>query len=341
MSGGPSYRMTDVSLPETAHFGPAVMDRLSATLRAPIRDLVARPSKRIRARMVEIGYALAGVREEREPASPLEAMRIGALADALEAIHSGSLIVDDIQDNSAERRGEPCLHHTLGSPLALNAGNTLYFWPFEWIRRLELPESLELKLYRMMHATLFRAHLGQALDLGAAIDAVEQSLVPSLCLAAIELKTGELMSLALGAGATLAGAEPERLATILSFGRRFGMALQMSDDLGNLSLPRGASKRMEDLRLLRPTWAWAFAAANSTEDVYKQFVLAARALPDDAPMELWLREQDFKTRARSAVAEHAHESLTSLRAHLVRPKRYGRALAALDQAFECIATSYG
>lgn len=39
-----------------------------------------------------------------------------------EFMHVGSLIVDDIQDVSEERRGGPCAHLKYGEPLCINAG---------------------------------------------------------------------------------------------------------------------------------------------------------------------------------------------------------------------------
>jgi geranylgeranyl pyrophosphate synthase len=47
-----------------------------------------------------------------------------------ELIHTGSLIIDDIQDQSELRRGRPSLYRTYGIDVAINAGNTLYFLPF-------------------------------------------------------------------------------------------------------------------------------------------------------------------------------------------------------------------
>lgn len=46
-------------------------------------------------------------------------------AAAIELLHNGLLIHDDIEDESEERRGRPTLHMLHGIPLALNAGDGL------------------------------------------------------------------------------------------------------------------------------------------------------------------------------------------------------------------------
>ena len=44
-----------------------------------------------------------------------------------ELIHNASLILDDIEDDSLKRRGEPCIHKKYGLDVAVNSGSLLYF----------------------------------------------------------------------------------------------------------------------------------------------------------------------------------------------------------------------
>ncbi len=46
-------------------------------------------------------------------------------AISIELLHNALLIVDDIQDESEERRGAPTLHRATGLPIALNVGSTM------------------------------------------------------------------------------------------------------------------------------------------------------------------------------------------------------------------------
>ena len=44
----------------------------------------------------------------------------------IEFIHNGTLIVDDIEDDSSFRRNEPALHLDYGVDYAINTGNLMY-----------------------------------------------------------------------------------------------------------------------------------------------------------------------------------------------------------------------
>lgn len=49
----------------------------------------------------------------------------------IELLHSASLVIDDIEDGSLQRRGEPCSHLVFGMDRAINAANLMYFLPFK------------------------------------------------------------------------------------------------------------------------------------------------------------------------------------------------------------------
>ena len=269
----------------------------------PLQDFLNRPGKNIRGRMVEVGYQLiSGL--GRQKFSPLAKARCEQCSYALEALHAGSLVVDDIQDGSKERRGSESLHLKYGVPIALNAGNWLYFWPFELISALELEVSQEIQIYKMFNKTLLRAHFGQALDLGSQMADLEQSKVFSVCMASLELKTGALMALALKTGAVLAGASREQLKLLHGFGHGFGVGLQMFDDLGR--------NKFEDLRLQRPSWIWAAAAKNCTPPEYQEFLKATRSLPDLTEINRFFSQSELLFKARAQASEHLNESLSQL-----------------------------
>jgi geranylgeranyl pyrophosphate synthase len=225
-------------------------EHVERVLLEPASEFLARAGKAFRARLVEIGWALGG---ETEPV-PV------ALPMALEILHAGSLIVDDIQDGSSHRRGSPALHRTIGTPLALNVGNWLYFWPFALIEELGLPPERELEVRRRITRVLSAAHFGQALDIGVPVHELDPGEVMPLVRSVSQLKTGRLMQLALSIGPAAAGASPERVAALERFGMALGVGLQMLDDLGNLIGVQDPTKRHEDIRLGRPTWAWAWLA---------------------------------------------------------------------------------
>jgi geranylgeranyl pyrophosphate synthase len=283
---------------------PAVETILMDVLLRPVADLTSNPGKRIRAQLVSFSYRLlSGDR----PLSMTAARRYRSCAEAIELIHAGSLIIDDIEDGSPVRRGRPALHTRCGMPLALNTGNWLYFWPVELLKGIGLGEDDLLFVYEHYHRTLLRAHFGQALDLGARVDTLAQDAVAEVCLASMRLKTGALMGFAALLGAALADASETLLSALDEFGRDLGVALQMFDDLGNIIGKCEPSKRYEDLTLSRPSWVWACAAQSSSTADYQKFVSAARKLPDADDLEGWME--------RHRLVQHTRQSA---RAHLVR-----------------------
>lgn len=318
-------------------FGGGVDDLLERVLLLPIRDLTGRGGKRIRGRLVELGYELADPR----PLSSLLSQRFCKMgAEIVELIHAGSLVVDDIEDGSKIRRGEPSLHQRYGLPIALNAGNWLYFWPLKLLQEMGLPKEKEVFLYRIYHRTLLRAHFGQALDVGLHIDTLEQERVAAICLSSMELKTGALTAFGLVMGAVLGGAPGELFPRLDEFGHGFGLALQMFDDIGNLKGGTDLSKRFEDLALRRPSWVWALAAKNYPGEVYRRFVAAVRSLPETNDLEGWLAQNDLIGRGMEQAREHLEMVYNRFEAGHnggLNPRAFSR-LRALGQSLE---KSYG
>lgn len=248
-------------------------DLWAGALEEPLFEMLSRPGKEFRGRLTSLAFRLAGGRGEPPPV-------LGAL---LELIHLGSMIVDDIEDGSLVRRGRPALHRMFGVPLALNAGNWLYFFPLELVGRLELPPAAELELRRRTTRTMLDCHYGQALDLGARLGEVPQRRIPDVALAISTLKTGRLMRLAAAAGAIVARGEPRVVEALATFGEQLGIGLQMLDDLGNLAGESAPQKRFEDLLHGRITWAWGWAAALLDEPAFLALEQEGRRVAGGAP----------------------------------------------------------
>jgi geranylgeranyl pyrophosphate synthase len=278
--------------------GAAVEDIIHDALLEPINDLTSNCGKRIRARLVALGYCL--VSDENQDSSPaVKQCRTGA--EIVELIHAGSLVVDDIEDGSQTRRGKPALHVRYGLPIALNAGNWLYFWPFELIKDLKLSSPTTLLVYEYYHRTLLRAHFGQALDLGSRVDKLLQARVPEVCLATMELKTGALMGFAMALGAAIVGVKQAIISVLDRFGCDLGVALQMYDDLGNVLGIREPSKQYEDLVLYRPSWAWACAAKSTLPNEYDRFVAAVNNLPTADEVDSWIDRHNLIQKMREGA----------------------------------------
>ena len=281
--------------------GGSVSDLLQPTLLEPVRYLTERSGKRIRGRLVTLAYKLA---HPSKVHSTMDRQRCRLGAQLLEMVHAGSLVVDDIEDGSEERRGQPTLNRKYGLPIALNAGNWLYFWPLHVLTQMGLSPQKELLIFRLYQRTLLRAHFGQALDLGVLIDSVEQKRIPDVCLASMELKTGALVAFSLLVGGILGDASENALTALDEFGHGFGISLQMYDDLGNVSGKKEPSKRFEDLASRRPGWVWACAAQNSSEEEFRKFAGAVGNLPDEKQVSNWLEDHALIEKGKRQTKEY-------------------------------------
>jgi geranylgeranyl pyrophosphate synthase len=239
------------------------------------RDILSRPSRQFRGRMCALAWRLADGSGEVPPALPF----------LIEVLHAGSLIIDDIEDGSRQRRGAPCLHVLHGTPLALNAGTWMYFWALELVQRVAIEPPRREALERALLDTMYGCHLGQSLDLSVAVGTLPREAVYRTVATTTALKTGALMELAARLGALAAGAPAARVESLARFGRRLGIGLQMLDDFGNLNAPQGAGgdgKALEDLRNGRPTWPWALAADALDDAAFARLQASMRALVEGA-----------------------------------------------------------
>lgn len=83
-----------------------------------------------------------------------------------ELVHTASLIIDDIEDESETRRGGPCVHRVVGVPTAINAGCAMYFWGETMLRDETRLTPVQLQeVYRMYFEMMRAGHAGQGLDI--------------------------------------------------------------------------------------------------------------------------------------------------------------------------------
>jgi geranylgeranyl pyrophosphate synthase len=313
---------------------------LRDSLLQPVGEIVGRPGKRVRGQLVRMCYRL--VSDEPAP-SLLASRRCQIGSEVIELIHAGSLIVDDIEDGSQVRRGAPALHLQYGIPVALNAGNWLYFWPFQLLKDMEISDDRLLMLYDRYHSTMLKAHIGQAIDLGAEVDRRLQVQVMPICLSSLKLKTGALMGFAALIGGAISDVASGLLNALHDFGCDLGVALQMFDDLGNLIGKCEPSKQYEDLALSRPSWVWACAATYMTAVDYSCFVDAVRQLPDATALETLLPKVGLVAQARASARDHLDRAFATLQERLEAADTVWSysAFKELRQLGEEIAIAYG
>jgi geranylgeranyl diphosphate synthase type II len=159
-------------------------------------------------------------------------------ACALEMIHTYSLIHDDLpaMDNDDYRRGKPTSHKVFGEGVAILAGDALLTEAFRLLGDRERmrdvpPERVLTVVCEIAEAAGFFGMVGgQVKDLLAEGGKVDLQTLYEIH----RRKTGALILVSLRAGAILAGAAEALLAPLSDYGRRIGLAFQITDDILNV-----------------------------------------------------------------------------------------------------------
>ncbi|KAI1295135.1 isoprenoid synthase domain-containing protein [Xylaria venustula] len=90
---------------------------------------------------------------------PQESLAI--ITKVVRMLHTSSLLIDDIQDNSQLRRGRPVAHNIFGVAQTINAGNYVYFLALKELQKLKNPaEAMDIYTTEMLYL-----HRGQGMDL--------------------------------------------------------------------------------------------------------------------------------------------------------------------------------
>lgn len=158
-----------------------------------------------------------------------------------ELMHVGSLIVDDVQDQSSVRRGGPAAHLLFGEAVALNAGTAAYFLGERLLRRSLVSDDKKLSLYDLYFEALRAGHAGQAIDLDGLHGFVDEVLttgdsraLEARVLAIHRLKTATPAASMARMGALAGGGSTEQIEAVGRYFEAVGLAFQMIDDVLNL-----------------------------------------------------------------------------------------------------------
>jgi len=140
--------------PPLWNFEPLAYNKVLAD---PVWDLISRNGKRWRPVFAKLLLSALGTNPK-----PYEEL----LFSITELHHTGSLIIDDIEDNSLIRRGEETIHLRYGKSTAINAANTLYFLPNLLLYEHPLLDrDQKYEINQLISGGLIQGHLGQGLDI--------------------------------------------------------------------------------------------------------------------------------------------------------------------------------
>jgi farnesyl diphosphate synthase len=190
------------------------------------------------------------------------------LATSVELLHCASLVVDDLpcMDNSPYRRDKASVHVKFGEATAVLAAFGLVAFAARSILETSChadyrPRLIEFQLAFLRSLDCSGLIAGQALDLQ-----LPRSSSACASCEISELKTVPLFSLSVLAGSLLAPLDANEKALLNCFGRAFGLAFQMSDDLLDGELADAAPFE-EKLFTLRAAIRPFGHAARSLEDL--------------------------------------------------------------------------
>jgi geranylgeranyl diphosphate synthase type II len=191
-------------------------DEAPATLHAAIRHSMFAGGKRLRPILLLAACEACG--GDAEKALPA--------ACAVECIHTYSLIHDDLpcMDDDDFRRGHPTCHKVYGEAVAVLAGDALQPMAFDL-----LLQSGGVELVKELATAAGSRFLiaGQVRDL----EGEEKQITFDELRTIHEGKTAALLTCCFRLGALIAGASPEKLASLTTFGHALGLAFQVVDDI--------------------------------------------------------------------------------------------------------------
>jgi geranylgeranyl diphosphate synthase type II len=153
-------------------------------------------------------------------------------ACAVEMVHAYSLIHDDLpaMDDDDLRRGRPTCHKVFGEAMAILAGDALLSLAFGVLAEGVKPAAVAAACSAALAQAAGPCQLvgGQADDVaGQGAAAADRQWLESMH----HRKTGAMIRVSLALGGLTAGASGEQLAALDQYGRRLGLAFQITDDL--------------------------------------------------------------------------------------------------------------
>lgn len=233
------------------------------------------------------------------------------LAAALQLIHDFSLIHDDIEDHSPQRRGRTTLWTLWGREIGINTGDGMFAVAHHALYGLAdagVAPTTVLAVLREFEEAVLRICEGQHLDMTGEgrFDISEERYLQM-----IRCKTAALIQAATGLGARLATDDATQIAAMNTFGEALGMAFQMQDDMldiwgdPELTGKPFAADLLQRKMSLPMVHAYQHAGSDRTiiERIYRQEQIE---LVDVAEL-LALLERTGSRAHVAALANHEHE----------------------------------
>ena len=196
--------------------------QLAANLREAVLYSIHAGGKRIRP------YLLLEVLESLQVPITIAHAQVAA---ALEMIHTGSLIHDDLpaMDDDDFRRGRLTNHKKFGEALAILAGDALFLDPYALIAQANLPNEIKVDLIASLSLSSGSMGMvaGQVLDMegeGKHLNLEELQTIHAN-------KTGKLLAFPFQAAGVIAELDENLQKQLKTVGELIGLAFQVRDDI--------------------------------------------------------------------------------------------------------------
>lgn len=255
-------------------------------------------------------------------------------AAAVELLHNFSLIHDDIEDRSPERRHRPALWKLWGTALALNAGDGMHALAYPTLLRLKehgLPLSKLLEIAHILGETTLRLCEGQHLDL-----AYESRLDIGVAdyLEMISGKSAALIACAMEMGALVGTEDLRVIPAFRSIGEQMGLTFQIRDDVLGIwgdekatGKPRGADIRQRK-KSLPVVYALEHAKGEARERLFAIYSQKRISAPDVREVMAILEGMECRGVADSMARQHCAQAAAELKALELSP-RYAQEISDL------------
>lgn len=241
-------------------------------------------------------------------------------AAAIELLHNFTLVHDDIQDNSPQRRHRPSVWSLVGVPLAINTGDGMFVishMTLSALARSGLEPALVIHALEEFALAALKVCEGQHMDISFER---RDTVTSGEYLAMIERKTGALMGLSCYLGALVAGVTPDALPLYRAFGEQLGAAFQIRDDLMGVwqDQTRTGKRELEDIYSRKKSHpaVRAFETATGPDATRLRSIYAASSVSDEDA--LWVRDLmgrlGLHAEGKARVRDHMTRALDALNA---------------------------
>jgi all-trans-nonaprenyl-diphosphate synthase len=227
------------------------------------------------------------------------------LAEITEMIHTASLVHDDVVDDSEVRRGIPTVHASFDNRVAVLAGDFL-FGQAAW----HLANLDNLEVVKLLSEVIMDLPEG---EIQQGISRFDTSLSLEAYIEKSYYKTASLFANSAKAAGVLSEVSPELADNLYHYGRHFGLAFQIVDDVLDFTgstngLGKPAGSDLRDGNLTAPT---LFALE---EKPYLE-TLIERQFQESGDLEAAIalvKDSQGIARARDLAADHAQAAVNHL-----------------------------